>query len=313
MLSGSSRALARLITIIENDEKARQQILQKIYSYTGHAHIIGFTGSPGVGKSTTVDAVADEFIKRGKKVGIIAVDPSSPFTNGAVLGDRIRMQSRVLDDHLFIRSLASRGKLGGLSKSTNDVVKLMDAYGKDVILIETVGTGQSEVEIVKMAHTTVVVLSPGYGDGIQAMKAGILEIGDAFIVNKADMDGADRTISDIRNTVEYNFSSHAWLPSVLPAVAKDKAGIPEIVDEFEKHWKFLEESDNLEKKEKERIEQELHDHILSWIEVNVVERLSKDGTKEDWIEKLYSKEADPISLVDETLVKWFAALESSRR
>jgi LAO/AO transport system kinase len=301
MLAGSQKALSRLITLLENDEGARQEILKRIYSNTGNAHIIGFTGPPGVGKSTLVDAVADEYIKRGKRVGIIAVDPSSPFTQGAVLGDRIRMQSRVLDKQLFIRSLASRGKLGGLSKATNDVVKLLDAYGKDVILIETVGTGQSEIEIAKMAHTTAVVLSPGYGDGIQAMKAGILEIGDVFIVNKADMDGTEKTIKEIGSTVEFNFWSKEWIPPVLPAIAKGKTGIPEIADQFINHIGYLKQSKLIEQKEKERIENELDDHIVSWIQAHVLDRLSQSGMKEQLVSQLYQRQNDPISLMDELI------------
>ena len=301
MLAGNPRALAQLITLVENDEQARQKILARIYPFTGQAQLIGFTGSPGIGKSTLVDAVADEYLRRGKKVGIIAVDPSSPFTQGAVLGDRIRMQSRPMDERLFIRSLASRGKLGGLSKATNDVVKLMDAYGKDVILIETVGTGQSEVDIVQMAHTTVVVLSPGYGDGIQAMKAGILEIGDVFVVNKADLEGAEKTIAEIKGMVENNFAGKAWSPPVVPAVAKDKAGIVQVVDQLVSHWQYLSESNQLERKEKQRLEKELDEHLISWIQVQLLDYLRETGQKEQLIDQLYLKQKDPVSLMDELI------------
>lgn len=301
MLAGNPRALAQLMTLVENDEPARQKILARIYPFTGQAQLIGFTGSPGIGKSTLVDAVADEYLRRGKKVGIIAVDPSSPFTQGAVLGDRIRMQSRPMDERLFIRSLASRGKLGGLSKATNDVVKLMDAYGKDVILIETVGTGQSEVDIVQMAHTTVVVLSPGYGDGIQAMKAGILEIGDVFVINKADLEGAEKTIAEIKGMVENNFAGKAWSPPVVPAVAKAKTGIEQIVDQLVSHWQYLSESNQLERKEKQRLEKELDEHLISWIQVQLLDYLKETGQKEQLIDQLYLKQKDPVSLMDELI------------
>lgn len=312
MLKGDFRALSRLITLLENDENARQEIIKRIYALTGRAHIIGFTGSPGVGKSTLVDAVADEYIQRGFRVGIVAVDPSSPFTQGAVLGDRIRMQSRSLDDRLFIRSLASRGKLGGLSKATNDVVKLMDAFGKDVILIETVGTGQSEVEIARMAHTTVVVLSPGYGDGIQAIKAGILEIGDIFVVNKADMDGADRVIQELSHTVEFNFRGKPWIPLVLPATAKAKTGIAEMVDEFAKHIQCSRETSLIEEKVKGRIENELQDHIVSWIESSVLKRLAESDRKNEMIDRLYKKEIDPVSLTDQFFKDLFSIEKEER-
>ncbi|WHY83983.1 methylmalonyl Co-A mutase-associated GTPase MeaB [Neobacillus novalis] len=297
MLNGSQRALSRLITLSENDEEARQEIIKRIFHSIGNAHIVGITGPPGVGKSTTVDAVVTELRGRGKRVGVIAVDPSSPFSQGAVLGDRIRMQGNDENENLFIRSLASRGKLGGLSKVTNDVVKLLDAFGMDVIIIETVGTGQSEYEIAKMAHTTVIVLSPGYGDGIQAIKAGILETGDIFIVNKADMNGAAHAVKDIVGTVEFNFAVNEWTPPVIPVIAKKQEGIEIFVNELENHYNYLKESNLMEKKSKDRIEQEIEEHITSWIETNVLNYISHSGQKQKIIEQIYQKMDDPISLI----------------
>lgn len=260
MLGGNQRALSKLITLVENNEEARTQILSKIHKYTGKAHIIGFTGPPGVGKSTLVNQVAIEMLDRDKKVGVVAVDPSSPFTNGAILGDRIRMLGNEDNSNLFIRSLASRGKLGGLSKVTNDVVKLLDAFGNDVILIETVGIGQSEYDIAKAAHTTTIVLSPGYGDDIQAMKAGILETGDIFTVNKADMDedNLKKVVANLRGTVRMNFQNHDWKPPIQKTVALKGEGIEELVDQFERHYEHLVESGQWEIKEKIRID----NHII---------------------------------------------------
>ncbi|HTG80606.1 MAG TPA: methylmalonyl Co-A mutase-associated GTPase MeaB, partial [Geobacteraceae bacterium] len=197
VLQGEIRAAARLMRDIDDGLKSAIAELKQLYPKTGNAFIVGITGPPGAGKSTLVDQVTAAYRSRGKRVGIVAVDPTSPFTGGAILGDRIRMNRHADDDGVFIRSLATRGHLGGISRSTGDVVNVMDAMGMDVVIIETVGVGQDEIDIVRMAHTTVVVMVPGLGDDIQAIKAGILEIGDLFVVNKADRDDADRTVRDL--------------------------------------------------------------------------------------------------------------------
>lgn len=297
MLNGNQRALSRIMTLVENDEEIRKEVVKKIHKHTGNAHIIGFTGPPGVGKSTTVNQIATEFLRRGKKVGVVAIDPSSPFSNGAILGDRIRMLGNEDNKNLFIRSLASRGKLGGLSKTTNDIVKLLDAFGKDVILIETVGIGQSEYDIAKSAHTTTLVLSPGYGDDIQAMKAGILETGDVFLVNKADMDGVHRTISELEGTVSMNFHNQSWIPPVLPIIARKGEGIKEVVDQFELHFKHLKESNEWELREKKRIENELEDHLMSWVETVLLTKFKEMDNKEQHLQNIYNKETDPGTIV----------------
>ncbi len=202
VLAGDRRAVARAITLVENGTPEGLALLRAIYARTGRAHVIGVTGPPGVGKSTLVDAVATAVRRDGQTVGVIAVDPTSPFSGGAFLGDRVRMQRGVVDPGVFIRSLATRGRLGGLSAAARDVIHVLDASGRDVILVETVGAGQAEVEVMELAHTTVVVLAPGLGDEIQAIKAGILEIGDVFVVNKADREGADRAVAELRFMID---------------------------------------------------------------------------------------------------------------
>lgn len=213
-LAGDQRALARAITLVENDAPERPGLLAALHPRTGQAHVIGITGAPGVGKSTLVDMLAAEARKRGRTVGIIAVDPSSPFSGGAVLGDRIRMQHGAADRGVFIRSLSARGHAGGISAATGDVVNVLDAFGFDLVLVETVGAGQSEVDVMRLAQTTLVVTIPGLGDDIQAIKAGILEIGDLFVVNKADRDGADRTVMELEMMLDLGESheqfSHRW-------------------------------------------------------------------------------------------------------
>lgn len=298
MLSGNERALSRLMTLVENSEKARIEVTKKIHSFTGKAQIIGFTGPPGVGKSTLVNAVATELLQRGKKVGVVAIDPSSPFSKGAILGDRIRMLGHEDNRNLFIRSLASRGKLGGLSQATNDVVKLMDAFGKDVILVETVGIGQSEYDIARTAHTTTIVLSPGYGDDIQAMKAGILEVGDVFVVNKADMDGALRTLGDLKGMIDMNYFDQSWQPTALRTTAKDGAGVSELVDQLLEHYNYIVANDEWKKLEQIRVEKELENELLGWVENVLIKELFTEMEKEKYIEQIINREADPATIIE---------------
>lgn len=240
---GDKRAAARMISLIENDDAHALSILSEQYKHTGKAKVIGITGPPGAGKSTLVDKVVKQLRARGKTVGVIAVDPTSPFTGGAILGDRIRMSDLNLDPGVFIRSMGARGHLGGLSKATLGAVKVLDLLGKDYVIIETVGVGQSEVDIVKVADSVLMVMVPGLGDDIQAIKAGIMEIGDVFVVNKADRDGADRTKMEIEMMLD--FSHQPWRPPVTMAVAVNNQGIEEVVNNLEKHWLYLEESGKL--------------------------------------------------------------------
>jgi LAO/AO transport system kinase len=245
--AGSPRAVARLISLVEDGHPALREVMAALAPHSGNAHIIGITGSPGVGKSTSTNALVGAFRKQGKRIGILAVDPSSPFSGGALLGDRVRMQDHALDPDVYIRSMASRGHLGGLSWTTPQALRVLDAAGCEVILVETVGVGQSEVEIAGLADTTIVLLAPGMGDGIQAAKAGILEIGDVFVVNKADRDGADATVRDIRHMISLGDRTEPglWRPPVIKTVAQQGQGIDEVVEAIEKHTSWMEESGTL--------------------------------------------------------------------
>ena len=243
-LAGDPRSVGRLITLVEDGAPELRTLMAALAPRSGGAHIVGLTGSPGVGKSTTTSALVAAFRAAGRRVGVLAVDPSSPFSGGALLGDRIRMQEHATDPEVFIRSMASRGHLGGLASTTPQAVRVLDAAGCDPVLVETVGVGQSEVEVAGEADTTIVLLAPGMGDGIQAAKAGILEIGDIFVVNKADRDGADATARELRHMISLGPSGQAgaWKPPVLKVVATRGEGLPGLVEAIDGHRAWLESS-----------------------------------------------------------------------
>ena len=256
--AGSPRAVARLISLVEDGHPALREVMAALAPHSGSAHIIGITGSPGVGKSTSTNALVGAFRARGKRVGVLAVDPSSPFSGGALLGDRVRMQDHALDPDVYIRSMASRGHLGGLAWSTPQALRVLDAAGCDVLLVETVGVGQSEVEVAGQADTTLVLLAPGAGDGIQAAKAGILEIGDIFVVNKADRDGADQLRRDLRSMIALGDRSEgAWRPPIVKTVAHRGDGMAELVEEIDRHVAWLGESGELERRRTRRVRDEI--------------------------------------------------------
>ena len=257
VVGGDRRAVARLITLLENDTEGIEEELRRLVPHTGHAHVVGVTGSPGSGKSTLVGKLAREFRSRSLTVGVIAVDPTSPFTGGAVLGDRVRMQDLTGDRGVFIRSMASRGALGGLSVATAEAVKVLDAYGCEIILVETVGAGQDEVDIARTAYTTVVVQVPGMGDEVQAIKAGILEIADVFAVNKSDKVRADAMVSELRMMLQMSTRPLAWSPPIVKTVATTGSGVSELADAIQSHLAYLNSSGEMSVRLEENARREL--------------------------------------------------------
>lgn len=268
---GQARAVARLISLIEDGHPAARDIAAGLAAGAGRAHVIGITGSPGVGKSTTTNALVGAYRAQGRRVGVLAVDPSSPFSGGALLGDRIRMQDHVLDPEVYIRSMASRAHLGGLAAATPLAARVFDAAGCDVVLIETVGVGQSEVEVAGLADTTLVLLAPGMGDGIQAAKAGILEIGDVFVVNKADRDGARATVRDVRHMTGYGSREQdgAWRAPVLTAVAVDGTGIDDIVTAVDRHRRHALDSGQWQARRRRRAAAEISALVLAQLQARL--------------------------------------------
>ncbi|HJW97673.1 MAG TPA: methylmalonyl Co-A mutase-associated GTPase MeaB [Candidatus Bathyarchaeia archaeon] len=296
VLEGKRRSIARAITIIENDDPEARELIAQIYPHTGKAHIIGLTGAGGAGKSTLIEKIVKEYRQIGKKVGVVAVDPTSPFTGGAFLGDRIRMQDLCTDKDVFIRSMATRNYAGGIARATKDAVKILDAAGKDIVIVETVGAGQSEVEIIKVAQTIVVVHAPGLGDDIQAIKAGIMEIADIFVINKADRDNADKAVIDIQSNLQLNNKESPWKPPVLKTIALTGDGISELIEQIDKHRCFLE--GNLECRTtslRTKAETELIEAVKEGVTTSLIDDLKKEGKFEELIHEIMDKKTDPAS------------------
>jgi LAO/AO transport system kinase len=321
LLDGQHRALARVITNIEDRRPGYRDLVARLHEHTGDAEVIGVTGSPGSGKSTLVDKLAKHYRDQGLTVGVIAVDPSSPFTGGAVLGDRIRMASNVGDMEVFVRSMSARGQLGGLSTATSDAIKALDAFGKDRVIVETVGAGQNEVDVVRTADTVAVLVQPGSGDDIQMLKAGILEIGNVFVVNKADMDGADRTVQQLREMIQQNQGDYdrsaaghhgedveaeavrdrSWEPRVVETVATEGEGVEDLVGAFDDHREFLESSGRLEEKVRSRYAEELWTLVRDDLGDLVAAEFERRGGLDAAVEEVVERKTDPYTLADEVV------------
>jgi len=332
LLAGKHSALARVITKIENREPGYRDIVSDLHGHTGHADVVGVTGSPGAGKSTLVDKVAAHYREQGHTVGVIAIDPSSPYSGGAVLGDRIRMASNAGDMDVFFRSMSARGSLGGLSTATTDAVTALDAFGKDYVIVETVGAGQNEVDIVRTADTVAVLVPPGSGDDVQMLKAGILEIGDVFVVNKADLDGADRTVQQLREMLQGRSTTghhgasgtgtadlgtatggdDSWDPPIVETVANRSEGLEEFCAVLADHSDYLERTGRREQQARDRFAAEIRTLLREDANRLLEAELARQGGLEPLLDAVLARETDPYSVVDEVLTPLRECLDRER-
>lgn len=302
LLNGSRRAAARLISQIENDDPQKTDLLREIYAHTGKAYVVGITGAPGSGKSSLVDCLLQKMRNDGLTVGVIAVDPTSPFSGGAILGDRIRMQDHALDAGIFIRSMATRGSLGGLARATRETIQVLDAYGKDIVIVETVGVGQSEVDIVRTADSTLVVLTPAGGDSVQTIKAGIMEIADVFVINKADLPGAERTATEINVMLDMKSGTH-WRPPVISTVSTRNEGIDKLWSALNSHRKYMEESGRLMDIRRQRVRRELTEQVEYLVKSRIWNQVKETIELDDLVEKIVRRKQDPYSTARNLLEK----------
>ena len=342
VLAGEHRALARAITTIENRAEGYRELVSALHAHAGEADVVGVTGSPGAGKSTLVDKMAAAYRERGLTVGVIAIDPSSPYSGGAVLGDRIRMGSNVGDMDVFFRSMSARGSLGGLSAATSDAVTALDAFGKDKVIIETVGAGQNEIDIVRTADSVAVLVPPGSGDDVQMLKAGILEIADLFVVNKADLDGADRTVQELRALVEYQQGSvpsdvghhgataetveglgpgdgeseedeDGWTPPIVETVANRGDGVGDVLAALADHRTHLEESGEGDEQTRTRYAEEIRTLLREDLNDLLAAEVDRRGGLDTYVERVIAGETDPYSVADELLAPIANCIEEADR
>ncbi len=300
VLDGDARALARAISLVEDEAAGGVELVRQIFPHTGRAYLIGITGAPGSGKSTLVDRLTAEIRAKGQTVGVVAVDPTSPFSGGAILGDRVRMQAHAGDAGVFIRSMATRGHLGGLARATGEVALILDAAGKDVVIIETVGVGQDEIDIVRTADVSVVTLVPGAGDEVQALKAGIMEIADVFVVNKADREGADRTVASIEaNLSLQTFAEGVWRPPIVKTEATTGHGVPELLDAIERFRSHTGASQG--KRRRARAEYRLRELLAQHFVQHVEREVLSDGEFDRILDRIAAREVDPYTAVDEIM------------
>ena len=296
--SGDPRAVARLISLVEDASPSLREVSARLVPYTGHAHVVGVTGAPGVGKSTATSAIVSALRSAGQRVGVLAVDPSSPFSGGALLGDRVRMQEHATDSDVFIRSMASRGHLGGLAWATPQALRVLDAAGCDVILVETVGVGQSEVEVAGLADTTLVMLAPGMGDGIQAAKAGILEIGDIYLINKADRDGADQVRRDLRAMLALvDRPGGAWRPPIIKTVAARAEGVPDVVSKLQEHLTWMRGNGELTRRRTRRARDEIETIAVTAMRSRFAD-VHGDQRLDDLANSVVERRFDPFTAAD---------------
>ena len=303
VLEGDQRSIARLITLAENNDEIATKAMKQIHPHTGHAQVIGITGVMGSGKSTLICELTRLYREQDKTVGIIAIDPTSPFSGGALLGDRVRMMELAMDDGVFIRSMGTRGMLGGLTSAVYDVVEILDASGKDVVIVETVGVGQAEVDIIKIADTTLVVVVPGLGDSIQTLKAGVMEIADIYVVNKADRPGVDNTVAEVESLVDITCSGKDRQIPVLSTIAKQSKGIDTLLKEIEDHRTYLEKTNVFEKQRRLRYEAELIEIIRKRLMSFIFDESSVKERIDELLDNIKEKKTDPYTAADEILGK----------